>query len=51
MKKIIPNGKQNIEKSDLKSVIYALKQDKITTGPLVTKFEKKFLIIQKQNML
>ena len=41
MKKLIPYGKQYIDKSDLDSVVYALKQDKITTGPSVFKFEKK----------
>ena len=50
MKKLIPYGKQYIDKSDLDLVVYALKQDKITTGPSVFKFEKKFVIIQKQNM-
>ena len=41
MKKIIPYGKQFIEKDDIIAVTKALKQEKITTGPLVEKFEKK----------
>ena len=42
--KIIPYGKQYIKKSDLESVTDALKQDKITTGPLVKKFEKNLYL-------
>ncbi len=49
MKKIIPYGKQYIKKSDLESVTDALKQDKITTGPLVKKFEKKICTYTKSN--
>ena len=41
MKKIIPYGKQFIEKDDIRAVTNALNQEKITTGPLVEKFEKK----------
>ena len=44
MKKIIPYGKQSIEKKDLVAVKYALRKDKITTGPLVSKFEKKICL-------
>ena len=39
MKKIIPYGKQYIDANDVKAVSSALKNDKITTGPLVKKFE------------
>ena len=39
MKKIIPYGKQFIDANDVKAVSSALKNDKITTGPLVKKFE------------
>ena len=39
MKKIIPYGKQFIDANDGKAVSSALKNDKITTGPLVKKFE------------
>ncbi len=41
MKKIIPYGKQFIEKDDIKAVTNALNQEKLTTGPLVEKFENK----------
>ena len=41
MNKIIPYGKQYIEKSDIAAVTEALKKDKVTTGPYVKKFEKK----------
>ena len=41
MKKIIPYGKQNIENNDLNAINIALRQDKITTGAFVSKFEKK----------
>ena len=44
MKKLMPYDKRYIDKSDLDSVVYALKQDKITTGPSVFKFEKKFVL-------
>ena len=39
--KIIPYGKQHIDKNDILSVSRALKGDKITTGLEVKKFEKK----------
>ena len=41
MNKIIPYGKQYIEKSDIAAVSEALKKDKVTTGPYVKKFENK----------
>ena len=41
MNKIIPYGKQYIEKSDIMAVTEALKKDKVTTGPYVKKFENK----------
>ena len=47
MNTIIPYGKQNIEKKDLVAVTNALKQDKITTGPLVEKFEKNICFFTK----
>ena len=37
--KIIPYGKQSINDNDIKSVLAALKNDIITTGSTVTKFE------------
>ncbi len=40
MKKIIPYGKQYIDSKDIKIVSETLKKDKITTGPLVEKFER-----------
>ena len=46
MKKIIPYGRQHIEKSDIENVVAALKKDKLTTGFLTLEFEnkiKKFL--------
>jgi len=39
--KIIPYGKQHIDKNDILAVSRALKSDKITTGLEVEKFEKK----------
>lgn len=39
--KIIPYGKQYIDKNDILSVSKALRSDKITTGSEVQKFEKK----------
>lgn len=39
--KNIPNGKQYIDSSDIKSVINSMKQDLITTGKSVQIFEKK----------
>jgi len=39
--KIIPYGKQYIDKNDILSVSKALRNDKITTGSEVQKFEKK----------
>ena len=44
--KIIPNGRQLIDKKDINAVSSALKKDLITTGSMVDKFElkiKKFL--------
>ena len=41
-KKIIPYGRQYIDSKDIKSVSKALKQDLITTGYYVKKFENKF---------
>lgn len=46
MKKIIPYGRQHIERSDIENVVAALKKDKLTTGFLTLEFEnkiKKFL--------
>mgnify|MGYP006001199717 FL=1 len=37
--KIIPYGKQFIDKKDIASVLEALKKDIITTGSTVEKFE------------
>ena len=39
--KIIPYGKQYIDKQDIKFVVSALKKTKITTGNSVKNFEKK----------
>ena len=39
--KIIPYGKQYIDKSDIKAVSNALTKDKITTGEITLKFEQK----------
>jgi len=39
--KIIPYGRQYIDNQDIKFVSKALKQDLITTGKYVKKFEKK----------
>ena len=40
-KKIIPYGRQLIDKKDKKIVLSSLSNDLITTGPFVKKFEKK----------
>ena len=39
MAKLIPYGKQFIDKTDKRLVIESLSNDLITTGPLVEKFE------------
>ena len=39
-KKIIPYGRQNISKEDIKSVIDVLNSDYLTQGPVVVNFEK-----------
>jgi dTDP-4-amino-4,6-dideoxygalactose transaminase len=39
MKKIIPYGRQYIDKSDIQQVASALSKDKLTTGELTLKFE------------
>lgn len=41
MKKYIPYGKQFVDRYDEKSVLSSLKNDLITTGPLVKKFENQ----------
>ena len=41
MNKIIPYGKQYIDKKDISAVVKSLKQDKITTGKNVDLFENK----------
>jgi UDP-4-amino-4,6-dideoxy-N-acetyl-beta-L-altrosamine transaminase len=40
-KRIIPYGRQNVSKKDIKSVIDVLKSDFLTQGPIVHQFEKK----------
>lgn len=40
MNKMIPYGKQSIDKSDIDAVIAVLNSDFITTGPKVSEFEK-----------
>ena len=40
--KTIPYGKQHIDKKDIEAVSKALKNDLITTGSEVTKFEELF---------
>ena len=39
--KYIPYGRQFIDNSDKKSVLKALSNDLITTGPLVARFERQ----------
>ena len=41
MKKLIPYGKQYIDKSDIREVSMALSKDKITSGEATINFEKK----------
>ena len=41
MSSVIPYGRQYIDSEDIRAVSRALKQEKLTTGPLVEKFEKK----------
>ena len=43
MKKIIPYGKQYIDANDINLVSKALKEEKITTGTFVKKFENKLV--------
>ena len=40
-KKRLPYGFQSIDRDDIRSVSLALKNDFLTTGPLVEKFESK----------
>jgi len=40
--KIIPYGRQNIDKNDIDAVVYTLKSDFLTQGPKVKEFEEKF---------
>ncbi len=40
MNKLIPYGKQSIDKSDIDAVIEVLQSDFITTGPKISEFEK-----------
>jgi len=49
MKRIIPYGGQYIDRKDINAVTNALKQNKITTGPLVKKFEKAICSYTKSN--
>ena len=42
MSKIIPYGKHNINKEDIRSVIKVLQSDFLTQGPVIEKFEKDF---------
>ena len=42
MKRIIPYGKQTIEKDDILSVRNTLESNFLTTGPVTKKFEQKF---------
>ena len=39
--KLIPYGKQYIDKNDISFVVKSLKNNYITTGPFVNAFEKK----------
>lgn len=39
---ILPYGRQEIDKEDIRHVIKALKTDFLTTGPLVDEFEQAF---------
>jgi len=47
--KIIPYGKQFVDTNDINFVLKSLKEDKITTGPYVDKFEKKISSYLKCN--
>jgi len=47
--KIIPYGKQFIDSKDISAVVKSLKEDKITTGPYIEKFEKKVSSFLKCN--
>ena len=39
--KMIPYSRQSISQSDIKEVVRTLKSDFLTTGPQISKFEKK----------
>ena len=41
MNKFIPYGRQDISKSDIKSILSVLKSDFLTQGPKVVEFENK----------
>jgi dTDP-4-amino-4,6-dideoxygalactose transaminase len=42
MKRFLPYSRQNIDRSDIKSIVKVLKSDFITQGPNINKFEKEF---------
>ncbi len=47
---MINYAKQYISKKDIIAVVRTLKSDYLTTGPAITKFEKKLINIQIQNL-
>jgi len=42
LKRFLPYGRQNINSTDIRSVVKVLKSDFITQGPNINKFEKEF---------
>ena len=50
-KKFLPYNSQKLDKSDIKSVMNALKSPYLTTGPVVDEFEKELANIWGLNML
>src|SRR5436190_18411501 len=40
--KLLPYGRQTVDRADIEAVIQALQADLITTGPLVSRFETAF---------
>ena len=49
--KMIPYGRHSIDSNDIKSVSKALRQEKITSGNEVLKFEKKLRDFLNVNLL
>ena len=49
-KNFLPYNSQQLDKSDIKSVMKALKSPYLTTGPIADEFEKELAKYTKQNI-